>query len=200
MKLRKFISALAVGAMLIGSLAVNTFAASSPSTAGSISAEAKAAQAAASSVKGEYVVKDGVDVSLPAYVAPVDDATAESAVQAAHKMYGAKARTLVVFDLTVDEAEKASDMGIRLTFSEIIPERNMHFIHYENGTWDERPEMRNRLYTKAVVGFKSLSPVAIVVEETSSVQTGETLPVMPIIALISLIGIGICVSKFKFAK
>lgn len=203
MKLRKFISGLAAGMLLVGALAVNVFAAGngSPQPGVKISDEAKAAQEAAAGVSGEYILKDGVEVSLPAYVAPVDDITAEEAVKAGHSMFGAKARTLVVFDLTVDAAEKAAQMGIRIHFSEIHKGSKIHFIHFINNAWKEESVVAGRRDEGVdVVLFNDLSPVAIVVEGTESVKTGETLPVMPVIALISIIGAAFCVSKFKFAK
>ncbi|MCR5294807.1 MAG: hypothetical protein K6E30_06480 [Lachnospiraceae bacterium] len=199
MKMRKFISTLAVGALLISSMAMSVFA-SSPSSETAISLEAKAAQAAGrSGVSGEYIGQDGKVVSLQATVSPVDDATAQEAYEAA-KQFGTNAQMLAVFDLSVSANDKANSMTIRLRVDALLAGHKPIVLHKDSDNVWRKVPVNDYGPGSVTATFSDLSPVAVVVESASSVATGETLPVMPVVGLICLVGLVFCVSKFKFAK
>lgn len=197
--LKKFISSLAVGALLISTMAMSVFAAS-PST--SVSPEAvdakKNAEASYGTHDGYYLEKDGEEMKEAVVISEVSDAVAEEAVKAADDLYPGF-KVYAVFDVNVT-ASKGSSMLIKLVVSGLTAAHNAQIIHKNGGAW-ERIDVKDRGNGYITGLFHSLSPVAIVVPENpSSVKTGETLPVMPVVGLVCLAGIAFCVSKIKFAR
>ena len=77
MKLRKFITGLAVGALMVVTMATGVFAATSPS---------KESTSTVAGVSGLNIKNDGVDCSLPTIVTPVTTATQAQAEAAANKI------------------------------------------------------------------------------------------------------------------
>ena len=226
MKLKKFVVGLVAGALMIASLSTATFAAKSPSTdkitptvtpsgggggktptatpkGGSGSGGSSATGSAAvyaSNITGEVIKYDGVDVSSPAILKALSDATIASA----------RAQGTGGILKAVDCEDSASPNGkgslyqntitVRFKSSAFKAGMKITVLHQPDGSskWEKiTPDsLKNG---ECVVTFTSLSPVVFTAKGVSD-KTGETAPMFAIAALLCLAGVVFFGMKTKFAK
>lgn len=197
MKLRKFITGLAVSALMVLTLGTTVFAAGSPSTSTATKTTPAASEAAAlaSGVSGDVIKLDGVDVSLPLTVKALDDATIASAKKAA------SGTVLKAVD-AVPTADAVYEETITCRFRVPVKAgQKVTVLHLAEGstTWETitPDEVGDGI---VIATFTSLSPVAFVVEGVSD-KTGSSLPAAGIAAAICLAGAVILLAgRRKFAK
>jgi hypothetical protein len=193
MKLRKFITGLAVGALMVVTMATGVFAATSPS---------KESTSTVAGVSGLNIKNDGVDCSLPTIITPVTVATQAQAEAAANKI----GYTVIKF-FDLEETELSvykNNTTVKMMVDNVLAGMKVKVLHLPDGkdgaviaNWEViDPDEVGAGYVTAT--FTNLSPVAIVVPTSS--KTGETLPLLTIAGIICLAGVVICGAKMKFAK
>ena len=209
------------------SVATTAFAANSPSTdnvptptpkpaatssssgsSGSSSSSAGTAKSAinaavlASNITGDIIKYDGVDIdpSSPAILKQLSDATIASA----------KALGTGGILKAVDCEDSASPNGkgtlyqntITVRFRSSVFKAGMKItaLHLPDGSSDWEKITPDSLSDgECVVTFTSLSPVVFTAEGVSD-KTGETAPILPIVAAICLAGVVFFGVKYRFAK
>ena len=132
--------------------------------------------------------------------------TAKAAATEAEKI-SKKAEVLATVDVvyTGSKADLAKGVEIKLSVPGVKVEKGYTYIilHQKaDGTWERVPVTG---YGEGwITGkFTDLSPVAIVKvpaagDTKNSPKTGSTLPVLPVLAMLCLAGVGVCGSKVKF--
>ncbi len=193
MKLRKFITGIAVCVLLIVTMATGVFAATSPT---------KESTSTVAGVSGLNIKNDGVDCSLPTIITPVTVATQAQAEAAANKI---GYTVFKFFDLEETELSVfKNNTTVKMMVEGILAGMNVKVLHLPDGkdgavvaNWEViDPDEVGAGYVTAT--FTSLSPVAIVVPTSST--TGETLPLMTIAGILCLAGLVVCGAKMRFAK
>ncbi len=193
MKLRKFITGLAVGALMVVTMATGVFAATSPS---------KESTSTVAGVSGLNIKNDGVDCSLPTIVTPVTTATQAQAEAAANKI---GYTVIKFFDLEETELSVYKyNTTVKMMVDNVLAGMNVKVLHLPDGkdgaviaNWEViDPDEVGAGYVTAT--FTSLSPVAIIAPTSS--KTGETLPLLTIVGILCLAGVAVCGAKMRFAK
>lgn len=193
MKLRKFITGLAVSALMVVTMATGVFAATSPS---------KESTSTVAGVSGLNIKNDGVDCSLPTIVTPVTTATQAQAEAAANKI----GYTVIKF-FDLEETELSvykNNTTVKMMVDNVLAGMKVKVLHLPDGkdgadiaNWEViDPDEVGAGYVTAT--FTSLSPVAIIAPTSS--KTGETLPLLTIVGILCLAGVAVCGAKMRFAK
>lgn len=212
MKMKKFVVGLVASALLIASMATTALAASpstktvtptptpKASTSTSTSTKKSAAEVYASNISGDIIKYDETDVSFPAILKPLSDATIASA----------KAQGTGGILKAVDCEDSQSPNGKGTLYQNTITVRfrssvfkagmKITVLHQPDGSSDwEKVTPDSVSDGECIVTFTSLSPVVFTAEGVSD-KTGETAPVLPIAAVICLAGVVFFGTKFRFAK
>lgn len=212
MKMKKFVVGLVASALLIASMATTALAASpstktvtptptpKASTSTSTSTKKSAAEVYASNISGDIIKYDETDVSFPAILKPLSDATIASA----------KAQGTGGILKAVDCEDSQSPNGKGTLYQNTITVRfrssvfkagmKITVLHQPDGSSDwEKITPDSVSDGECIVTFTSLSPVVFTAEGVSD-KTGETAPVLPIAAVICLAGVVFFGTKFRFAK
>lgn len=212
MKLKKFVVGLVASALMIASMATTALAASpstktvtptptpKASTSTSTSTKKSAAEVYASNISGDIIKYDETDVSFPAILKPLSDATIASA----------KAQGTGGILKAVDCEDSQSPNGKGTLYQNTITVRfrssvfkagmKITVLHQPDGSSDwEKITPDSVSDGECIVTFTSLSPVVFTAEGVSD-KTGETAPVLPIAAVICLAGVVFFGTKFRFAK
>ena len=193
MKLRKFITGLAVGALMVVTMATGVFAATSPS---------KESTSTVAGVSGLNIKNDGVDCSLPTIVTPVTTATQAQAEAAANKICYT---VIKFFDLEETELSVYKyNTTVKMMVDVVLAGMKVKVLHLPDGKDGAvianceviDPDEVGAGYVTAT--FTSLSPVAIIAPTSS--KTGETLPLLTIVGILCLAGVAVCGAKMRFAK
>ena len=210
MKMKKFVVGLVASALMIASMATTALAASpstktvtptpKASTSTSTSTKKSAAEVYASNISGDIIKYDETDVSFPAILKPLSDATIASA----------KAQGTGGILKAVDCEDSQSPNGKGTLYQNTITVRfrssvfkagmKITVLHQPDGSSDwEKITPDSVSDGECVVTFTSLSPVVFTAEGVSD-KTGETAPVLPIAAAICLAGVVFFGTKIRFAK
>ena len=210
MKMKKFVVGLVASALMIASMATTALAASpstktvtptpKSSTSTSTSTKKSAAEVYASNISGDIIKYDETDVSFPAILKPLSDATIASA----------KAQGTGGILKAVDCEDSQSPNGKGTLYQNTITVRfrssvfkagmKITVLHQPDGSSDwEKITPDSVSDGECIVTFTSLSPVVFTAEGVSD-KTGETAPVLPIAAVICLAGVVFFGTKFRFAK
>lgn len=210
MKMKKFVVGLVASALMIASMATTALAASpstktvtptpKASTSTSTSTKKSAAEVYASNISGDIIKYDETDVSFPAILKPLSDATIASA----------KAQGTGGILKAVDCEDSQSPNGKGTLYQNTITVRfrssvfkagmKITVLHQPDGSSDwEKITPDSVSDGECIVTFTSLSPVVFTAEGVSD-KTGETAPVLPIAAVICLAGVVFFGTKFRFAK
>ena len=212
MKMKKFVVGLVASALMIASMATTALAASpstktvtptptpKASTSTSTSTKKSAAEVYASNISGDIIKYDETEVSFPAILKPLSDATIASA----------KAQGTGGILKAVDCEDSQSPNGKGTLYQNTITVRfrssvfkagmKITVLHQPDGSSDwEKITPDSVSDGECIVTFTSLSPVVFTAEGVSD-KTGETAPVLPIAAVICLAGVVFFGTKFRFAK
>ena len=212
MKMKKFVVGLVASALMIASMATTALAASpstktvtptptpKASTSTSTSTKKSAAEVYASNISGDIIKYDETDVSFPAILKPLSDATIASA----------KAQGTGGILKAVDCEDSQSPNGKGTLYQNTITVRfrssvfkagmKITVLHQPDGSSDwEKITPDSVSDGECIVTFTSLSPVVFTAEGVSD-KTGETAPILPIAAVICLAGVVFFGTKFRFAK
>ena len=224
MKIKKLLVGIVASVLVVASVATTAFAANSPSTdtvvtptpvpstsggsstGGSSSAGASskksAAEVYASNITGDVIKYDGIllDPPSPAILKQLSDATIASA----------KALGTGGILKAVDCEDSASPNGKGTLYQDTITVRfrssvfkagmKITVLHQPDGSSDwEKITPDSVSDGECIVTFTSLSPVVFTAEGVSD-KTGETAPILPIIAAICLAGVVFFGAKYRFAK
>ena len=212
MKMKKFVVGLVASALMIASMATTALAASpstktvtptptpKASTSTSTSTKKSAAEVYASNISGDIIKYDETDVSFPAILKPLSDATIASA----------KAQGTGGILKAVDCEDSQSPNGKGTLYQNTITVRfrssvfkagmKITVLHQPDGSSDwEKITPDSVSDGECIVTFTSLSPVVFTAEGVSD-KTGETAPVLPIAAAICLAGVVFFGTKIRLAK
>ena len=210
MKMKKFVVGIVASALMIASMETTALAASpstktvtptpKASTSTSTSTKKSAAEVYASNISGDIIKYDETDVSFPAILKPLSDATIASA----------KAQGTGGILKAVDCEDSQSPNGKGTLYQNTITVRfrssvfkagmKITVLHQPDGSSDwEKITPDSVSDGECIVTFTSLSPVVFTAEGVSD-KTGETAPVLPIAAVICLAGVVFFGTKFRFAK
>ena len=223
MKIKKLLVGIVASVLVVASVATTAFAANSPttdnvtptpapstsggsSTGGSSSTGASskksAAEVYASNITGDVIKYDGIllDPPSPAILKQLSDATIASA----------KALGTGGILKAVDCEDSASPNGKGTLYQDTITVRfrssvfkagmKITVLHQPDGSSDwEKITPDSVSDGECIVTFTSLSPVVFTAEGVSD-KTGETAPILPIIAAICLAGVVFFGAKYRFAK
>lgn len=220
MKIKKLLVGVVASVLVVASVATTAFAANSPSTktvtptpkpaatsssSGSstgTSTSAINADVLASNISGDVIKYDGVDIdpSVPAVLKKLADSTIASvkalgtggilkAVDVEDSTNPNGKGTLYQDTITVRFKSSAFKAGMKITV-----------LHLPDGSSDwEKITPDSVSDGECVVTFTSLSPVVFTAEGVSD-KTGETAPILPILAAICLAGVVFFGAKYRFAK
>ena len=222
MKLKRLVVGLVASALLVASMTSTAFAAQSPKTEnvtptpapskGTPSTPGKSSpstpsktdniDALASGISGDVIKYDGVDLD-PTIPADLYKLTAD--IIAAARAQGA-ANILKA----VDAEDSSNHNGKGVNYQDTITVRfhssafkagmKITVFHLADGqTQFEKITPDSVTDGECIVTFTSLSPVIFATEGTSD-KTGETAPILPIVAAICLAGIVFFGTKVRFAK
>ena len=224
MKIKKLLVGIVASVLVVASVATTAFAANSPSTdtvvtptpvpstsggsstggSSSTGASSKksAAEVYASNITGDVIKYDGIllDPPSPAILKQLSDATIASA----------KALGTGGILKAVDCEDSASPNGKGTLYQDTITVRfrssvfkagmKITVLHQPDGSSDwEKITPDSVSDGECIVTFTSLSPVVFTAEGVSD-KTGETAPILPIIAAICLAGVVFFGAKYRFAK
>ena len=224
MKIKKLLVGIVASVLVVASVATTAFAANSPSTdtvvtptpvpstsggsstggSSSTGASSKksAAEVYASNITGDVIKYDGIllDPPSPAILKQLSDATIASA----------KALGTGGILKAVDCEDSASPNGKGTLYQDTITVRfrssvfkagmKITVLHQPDGSSDwEKITPDSVSDGECIVTFTSLSPVVFTAEGVSD-KTGETAPILPIIAAICLAGFVFFGAKYRFAK
>ena len=219
MKIKKLLVGIVASVLVVASVATTAFAANSPTTdnvtptpkpaatSGSSSSSAgasskkSAAEVYASNITGDVIKYDGKDIDThPAVLKQLSDSIISSA----------KALGTGGILKAVDCEDSASPNGKGTLYQDTITVRfrssvfkagmKITVLHLPDGSsnWEKiTPDSVSD--GECVVTFTSLSPVVFTAEGVSD-KTGETAPILPIIAVICLAGVVFFGAKYRFAK
>ena len=224
MKIKKLLVGIVASVLVVASVATTALAANSPSTdtvvtptpvpstsggsstggSSSTGASSKksAAEVYASNITGDVIKYDGIllDPPSPAILKQLSDATIASA----------KALGTGGILKAVDCEDSASPNGKGTLYQDTITVRfrssvfkagmKITVLHQPDGSSDwEKITPDSVSDGECIVTFTSLSPVVFTAEGVSD-KTGETAPILPIIAAICLAGVVFFGAKYRFAK
>lgn len=182
-KMSKIIAVCAVAVMVLGST-LTAFAATSTATVSATATEVSNVSA---------VTSNGTTVAVSA----VTETKVVEAQQAAVALCGAVTGSLQIekcFELT---AEITAPTNITMAVPGITAGQNVIVLHQKHdGTWESVPvvSVDGGLVTAT---FTSLSPVAIITYAAAP-STGESFPIVAVVALGSFAGAAICAKKYIF--
>lgn len=192
--MKKKIAAL-LTALMVMAMGTTAYAAISPTTTTTDTNTTTASSYANVTVAENGVVIDGVAST----VAPSITAVTEAQVQAAQAQAVATVAPTAKVLQMVDVSLPVSFSKVQLTFnvSGVVKGQKIAVLHQRHdGSWEKiTPDAVGNGSVTAT--FTSLSPVAIVAYNASA-QTGETAPILPVVAIICIAGVVICGKKVKF--
>ena len=224
MKIKKILVGVVASVLVVASVATTAFAAQSPSTdvvvtptpapsnpsrpsrpsrpSGRSGGAAINADVLASNISGDVIKYDGIaiDPTIPAILKKLSDSTIASA-----KALGTGGLLKAV---DVEDSTNANGKGtlyqdtitVRFKSSAFKAGMKITVLHLPDGSsnWEKiTPDSVSD--GECVVTFTSLSPVVFTAEGVSD-KTGETAPILPIVAAICLAGVVFFGAKYKFAK
>ena len=219
MKIKKLLVGVVASVLVVASVATTAFAAQSPSTdtvvtptqapstsggsSGGSSSSSTAKQTInpdvlASNLTGEVIKYDNVDID-PTHAAKLSVLSVDTIMSALASM--AKANALKAADVEDSEDNPYNNsITIRFKSSAFKAGMKITVLHQPDGssTW-EKITPDSVADGECVVTFTSLSPVVFATEGASD-KTGETAPILPIVAAICLAGVVFFGAKYKFAK
>ena len=219
MKIKKLLVGVVASVLVVASVATTAFAAQSPSTdtvvtptqapstsGGSTGASSSSSTAKqtinpdvlASNLTGEVIKYDNVDID-PTHAAKLSILSVDTIKSALASM--AKANALKAADVEDSEDNPYNNsITIRFKSSAFKAGMKITVLHQPDGssTW-EKITPDSVADGECVVTFTSLSPVVFATEGASD-KTGETAPILPIVAAICLAGVVFFGAKYKFAK
>ncbi len=219
MNIKKILVGVVASVLVVASVATTAFAANSPSTDKTPTPTPKPAATSssgsststktqdinpdvlASNISGDVIKYDGVDLdpTIPADLAKLSVDTINSA----------KAAGAGNILKAVDAEDSSNHDGKGVNYQDTITVRfhssafkagmKITVFHLpDNGSWEKiTPDSVSD--GECVVTFTSLSPVVFATEGTSD-KTGETAPILPIVAAICLAGVVFFGAKYRFAK
>lgn len=219
MKIKKLLVGVVASVLVVASVATTAFAAQSPSTdtvvtptpapstsggsSGGSSSRSTAKQTInpdvlASNLTGEVIKYDNVDID-PTHAAKLSILSVDTIKSALASM--AKANALKAADVEDSEDHPYNNsITIRFKSSAFKAGMKITVLHQPDGssTWEKiTPDSVSD--GECVVTFTSLSPVVFATEGASD-KTGETAPILPIVAAICLAGVVFFGAKYRFAK
>lgn len=183
-------------ALMVMAMGTTAFAATSPTTKTTDTTTTEATSYANVTVAAEGgVVIDGVASTVAPTVTAVTTAKVEEAQAQAVASIAETAKVLQMVDVSLP----VSFEKVQLTFNVngVTAGQKIAVLHQKHdGSWETiTPDSVGNGTVTAT--FTSLSPVAFVAYNASA-QTGETAPILPIIAVICLAGVAVCGAKVKF--
>ncbi len=224
MKIKKILVGVVASVLVVASVATTAFAAQSPSTdvvvtptpapsnpsrpsrpsrpSGRTGGAAINADVLASNISGDVIKYDGVDIdpTVPAILKKLSDSTIASA-----KALGTGG---ILKAVDVEDSTNPNGKGtlyqdtitVRFKSSAFKAGMKITVLHLPEGSSDwEKITPDSVSDGECVVTFTSLSPVVFTAEGVSD-KTGETAPILPIVAAICLAGVVFFGAKYKFAK
>lgn len=219
MKIKKLLVGVVASVLVVASVATTAFAANSPSTktvtptpkpaATSSSSSSSGSSTGtktsainpdvlASNLTGEVIKYDNVDID-PTHAAKLSILSVDTIKSALASM--AKANALKAADVEDSEDNPYNNsITIRFKSSAFKAGMKITVLHQPDGssTW-EKITPDSVADGECVVTFTSLSPVVFATEGASD-KTGETAPILPIVAAICLAGVVFFGAKYRFAK
>lgn len=224
MKIKKLLVGVVASILVVASVATTAFAAQSPSTdvvvtptpapstpsrpsrpsrpSGRTGGAAFNADVLASNISGDVIKYDGVDLdpTVPAILKKLADSTIASA-----KALGTGG---ILKAVDVEDSTNPNGKGtlyqdtitVRFKSSAFKAGMKITVLHLPDGSsnWEKiTPDSVSD--GECVVTFTSLSPVVFTAEGVSD-KTGETAPILPIVAAICLAGVVFFGAKYRFAK
>ena len=219
MKIKKVLVGIVASALVVASVATTAFAANSPttdktptpkpastSTSSGSSTSTKTQDinpdVLASNISGDVIKYDGVDLdpTIPADLAKLTKDIIQGAINAG-------AKNIIK---AVDAEDSSNHDGKGTNYQDTITVR-FHSSAFKAGmkiTVFHLPEDTKQWEKitpdsvtdgECIVTFNNLSPVVFATEGTSD-KTGETAPILPILAAICLAGVVFFGAKYRFAK
>jgi hypothetical protein len=221
MKIKKVLVGIVASALVVASVATTAFAANSPTTDKTPTPTPKPASTStssgsststktqdinpdvlASNISGDVIKYDGVDLdpTIPADLAKLTKDIIQGAINAG-------AKNIIK---AVDAEDSSNHNGKGTNYQDTITVR-FHSSAFKAGmkiTVFHLPEDTKQWEKitpdsvtdgECIVTFSNLSPVIFATEGTSD-KTGETAPILPIVAAICLAGVVFFGAKYRFAK
>lgn len=180
-------------ALMVMTMGTTAFAATSPTTNNTTTTATTAT--AYANVTSSGVMIDGTTSTVAPTIKAVTTAQVEAAQAQAVATVAPTAKVLQMVDVSLP----VSFTKAQITFnvSGVVAGQKIAVLHQKHdGTWEViAPDSVGNGTVTAT--FTSLSPVAIVAYNASA-QTGETLPVLPVVTLICVAGIVVYGKKVKF--
>ena len=194
---KKLLAATSVALTMIMLLGMTAFAAPSPTTSPTTETNKTATEYANISAS-DAVTVDGVAKTLKVTLQAVSRDVLTAAQAKALELVGSSASVLQIVDVSLPAGTTFGKVQLTFNVPGVVAGQKVYLLHLKaDGVWEKiTPDSVEN--GKVTATFTSLSPVAVVAGSASA-QTGETLPVLPMVlvfALVSFAGVVITTKKF----